>query len=153
MTCDSHHCPCALVGASDQRNRVLHGAEATPPGLAGGRLLVDQDGFPGGADAVVQQVSNSWAGRAASRDILDPAGIVPDAALWPVRVKPTSLPPVVHQVPAASQHTHECPICPTLQDGIGLPTGHSEAAALANPLARDSKKARSTIGRGPDVRF
>jgi hypothetical protein len=46
---------------------------AEPPGEL---ALVDQDGYPGGTDAVVKQV----AGGAAGRDILHPADVVPGAA-------------------------------------------------------------------------
>jgi hypothetical protein len=42
---------------------------------------VNQHGLTGGTDTVVQQVADSRSGRAAGRDILDPADVVPAAAL------------------------------------------------------------------------
>ena len=54
---------------------------------AGEPALVDQHGLPGGTDAVVQQVGGRQAGRAAGRDVLHPAGVVPDTALRAVRVE------------------------------------------------------------------
>jgi hypothetical protein len=47
---------------------------AGPPGEP---ALMDQHRLPGGTDAVVQQVTSSWAGHAAGRDILHPARVVP----------------------------------------------------------------------------
>ena len=56
-------------------------------GSASEPALMDQQRLPGGTDAVVQQVASSRAGRAAGRDILYPAGVVPGAALRAVRVE------------------------------------------------------------------
>jgi len=72
---------------ADPQPAVRAGANldrARPPGEP---ALVDQQGLPGRAHAVVQQVASSWAGRAAGRDILHPAGVVPGTALRAVRVK------------------------------------------------------------------
>jgi len=55
---------------------------------------------------------------------------------------------VVHQVPAASLHTLGCRYALLHKLDADLPARHSQAAALANPLARDKEKAPSKIGRG-----
>src|SRR5580693_5637176 len=72
---------------ANPKSAVWVGADLDRAGPPGELALVDQDGFPGGTDAVVQQVASSRAGRAAGRDILDPAGVVPGAALRAVRVE------------------------------------------------------------------
>ncbi len=72
---------------ADPQPAVRAGADLDRAGPPSEPALVDQDGFPGGTDAVVHQVASSWAGRAAGRDILYPAGVVPGAALRAIRVK------------------------------------------------------------------
>ena len=49
--------------------------------------LVDQQGLAGGPHPVAHQVACRWPGRASGRDILDPAGVIPGAALRAVWVE------------------------------------------------------------------
>src|ERR1700722_4020191 len=76
--CDRPAYPQPAVGARANLDR------AGPPGEP---ALMHKQRFPRGMDAVVQQVASSWAGRAAGRDILHPAGVVPGAALRAIRVE------------------------------------------------------------------
>ena len=84
-------------------------------------------------------------------DIIGPQRPVAAAAPLarsPLGRPPRSLPPVVHQVPAASQYTSDARYAPLHKVDADLPARHSQAAALANALARDKEKAPSKIGRG-----
>jgi len=77
-------------------------------------------------------------------DIIGPQRPVAAAAplgRFPLGRPPRSLPPVVHQVPAASQHTLGCPICPASQ-------ARRRPAGKALPGRRVSKPV-STRQEGP----
>ena len=68
---------------------------------------------------------------------------------FPLGRPPRSLPPVVHQVPAASQqYPSDARYALLHKLDADLSARYSQAAALANPLARDKEKAPSKIGIG-----
>src|SRR5258708_30128505 len=72
---------------ADPQPTVRLRADLDGAGSPGELALVDQHGLAGEPHAVAKQVACGWPGCAAGRDIFEPAGVVPGAALRAVRVE------------------------------------------------------------------